>query len=212
MPAERYADCAPQLHRRIEQTGARFRREIRRRRLFDHLLIAPLRRAIALAERNDVARAIAEELHLDVARSLDVLLEEQPAVAEVVLREPLDRGVSAIELGHVAAQLHADAAAAGRALEHHRQADALRLRPRLRDIGKQTASRQQRKPVLLRQRPRAMLETEIRIWAGVGPMNTMPCAAQFSANEAFSLRKPYPGWIAFAPVARAASSSLSCLR
>ena len=47
------------------------------------LLVAALRRAIALAERHDVALAVAEDLHLDVPRVRDVLLEEDAAVLEV---------------------------------------------------------------------------------------------------------------------------------
>jgi hypothetical protein len=44
-----------------------------------------------------------------------------------------------------------------------------------------------------------------RTAAGGGPMKTSPAAAHASANAAFSARKPYPGWIAWAPVARAAA-------
>src|SRR5216110_3568273 len=36
-------------------------------------------------------------------------------------------------------------------------------------------------------------------------MNVMPDDATFSANSAFSARKPYPGWIASAPVISAAA-------
>jgi len=38
-----------------------------------------------------------------------------------------------------------------------------------------------------------------------GPMNTSPAAAQACAKSSFSLKKPYPGWMAWAPVALAAS-------
>ena len=46
-----------------------------RRRLLDQLLMAPLDRALALAEVNDVAVVVAQHLNLDVPRRLDVLLE-----------------------------------------------------------------------------------------------------------------------------------------
>jgi hypothetical protein len=36
-----------------------------------------------------------------------------------------------------------------------------------------------------------------------GPMKTSPAAATASAKSAFSDRKPYPGWIACAPLSRA---------
>ena len=45
-------------------------------------------RAVALAERDDAARAVAEDLHLDVARLLDIALEEHAAAAEVLARQP----------------------------------------------------------------------------------------------------------------------------
>ena len=47
---------------------AQFRRDERRGRFLEHLLVAPLRRAFALVEMHDVAVAVAEHLELDVAR------------------------------------------------------------------------------------------------------------------------------------------------
>ncbi len=44
--------------------------ECGRRRFLDHLLVAALHRAVALAEVNDVAVAVGEHLDLDVARSI----------------------------------------------------------------------------------------------------------------------------------------------
>ncbi len=64
-------------------------RQTRRRRFLDHLLVAPLHRAVALAQRHDLARAVAEDLHLDVARVLDELFQEQPGVLEVAWRQAL---------------------------------------------------------------------------------------------------------------------------
>jgi hypothetical protein len=37
-----------------------------------------------------------------------------------------------------------------------------------------------------------------------GPMNARPHSPTISAKWAFSAKKPYPGWIASAPVIRAA--------
>ena len=56
--------------------------EVGRRRLLDHLLVAALDRAVALAEHQDVAVPVADDLHLDVAAALDVRLDEDGAVAE----------------------------------------------------------------------------------------------------------------------------------
>ncbi len=57
--------------------------QVWRRRFLDHLLIAPLQRTIALAQRNDAALAVAEDLHLDVARRRDETLEVKPRIAEI---------------------------------------------------------------------------------------------------------------------------------
>ena len=50
------------------------------------------------------------------------------------------------------------------------------------------------------------------MFCGRGPMNTRPCSSHISANSAFSLKNPYPGWIASAPVTNAAESRLRTLR
>ena len=60
--------------------------EQRARRLLDHLLVAALDRAFALAEIDDVAVLVAEHLDLDVARIDDELLDEDAVVAERGLR------------------------------------------------------------------------------------------------------------------------------
>ena len=54
----------------------------RRGRLLDELLVAPLDRAVALAEVDGVALAVGQHLDLDVARRADVLLDVDGAVAE----------------------------------------------------------------------------------------------------------------------------------
>ena len=56
--------------------------ERRRRRLLDQLLVPPLNRALALAEVNQVAEVVAQDLELDVPRRLDVLLDVDVADAE----------------------------------------------------------------------------------------------------------------------------------
>ncbi len=150
----------PQTHRRVEQRRARRRRQMRRRGLLDHLLVAPLHRAVALAQRDDVAAAVAEELHLDVARTLDVLLDVHAGVLEVGLRQPRDRCPRRVQLGGRAHQAHADAPAAAGALQHHRKADAFALRVRRRDIGQQSGAWQQRHALGLRQRARRVLQPE----------------------------------------------------
>ena len=69
--------------------------ERRRRRLLDQLLMAALNRALALAEVHDRPVLIAEDLELDVARRLDVLLDVDVADAERRLGLPL-RGLDRV--------------------------------------------------------------------------------------------------------------------
>ena len=50
--------------------------------LLDDLLVPPLNRAIALPQTHAAAQAVRKHLHLDVARALDVLLDEHVRVPE----------------------------------------------------------------------------------------------------------------------------------
>jgi hypothetical protein len=50
------------------------------------------------------------------------------------------------------------------------------------------------------------------ITAGGGPTKVNPSAAQISAKSGSSERKPYPGWMASAPVRSAASTMLATCR
>src|SRR5690606_8509454 len=128
--------------------------------LFDDLLIAPLHRAIALAEGNDGARAIAEDLHFDVSRALDVLLDEKPSFAEAALRKPLDGGEARAQLLHAPAKLHADAAAACRALQHDGKTDRVGGRHRILERVQEPAARQQMDVLRARPLQRRLLQTE----------------------------------------------------
>ena len=97
-----------------------------------HLLVPPLQRAVALAEMDGAALAVAQHLNLDMARTREIFLEIDGVVAERGLgfgargRERL--GEFLRRLG----DLHAAPAAAGRRLHQHRKADGLRHRQRLR--------------------------------------------------------------------------------
>ena len=77
---------------------AQLGRERRRRRLLDQLLVAALDRALALAQVDDVAVAVAEDLELDVARLDQVLLEVDRAVAEGLRRLVARGGELAVDL------------------------------------------------------------------------------------------------------------------
>ena len=60
-------------------------RDRRGGRLLQHLLVAPLQRAVALAEVDGVALAVAEDLELDVARVAEIFLDIDGVVAERAL-------------------------------------------------------------------------------------------------------------------------------
>ena len=85
--------------------------------------MAPLDAAVALAEVDAVALAVGEHLDLDVARRADVLLHVDGAVAERRLGLGLSLTHGAGQLGGLLDDADALAAAAGRRLDHHRQAD-----------------------------------------------------------------------------------------
>ena len=87
-PRAHVADVLHDAQRRLEERPparlARLAREEgrRRRRLLDDLLVAPLHAALALAERVGAAVRVAEHLHLDVPRLVDVALEVDARVGE----------------------------------------------------------------------------------------------------------------------------------
>ena len=113
------------LHRRRAHRRAQLRGQERRGRFFQHLLVAPLRRAFALAQVDGMAVDIAEDLDLDVARMLDVALQQHAILAEGVLRLALAAFEAGGELACRAHDAHALAAAAMRGLDHQRIADAV---------------------------------------------------------------------------------------
>ncbi len=71
---------------RLDRCGAKLfaRRFVHARcgGFFDHLLVAALQRAIAFEQMDDVAVGVAEHLHLDMARALDIFLDQDMRVAE----------------------------------------------------------------------------------------------------------------------------------
>ena len=96
-------------------------------RLLEHLLVAALDRALALAEGEDRPVPVGQELDLDVTRTLDVALAVDAVVAEGGLGLSL-RGVHRVpELGRVADDAHAAPAASRRGLDDEREADVVRV-------------------------------------------------------------------------------------
>ena len=134
--------------------------ECRRGRLFEDLLVAALDGAVALADVNAVAEAIDDDLDLDVAVLLEPLLEVERVVAEGRQRlRPADRHCL-LQLARRADHAHALATAAGRRLDQHRVADALRLGQRLGVVAQHARPWDRGQPVLGQQRPRPGLGSE----------------------------------------------------
>ena len=145
--------------------------------------------------------AVAEQLHLDVPRPVEIALEIDRIVAEPGLRLGLRQRQQLGQLGGVARQLHAAPAAAGRRLQQHRIADRARRRLGLADVahrlGRAGHDRDAEPPGLALARTLSPIS---RICSGDGPMKVKPCSSTAAAKSAFSERKPRPGWIASAPV------------
>ena len=97
----------------------------RRRRLLDHLLVAPLHGAVADADRPGRAVAVGDQLDLDVPCPGDQALQEDHAAAERALGLVAGALVGVLELGAGVDPADAPATPTGRCLEHERVADAL---------------------------------------------------------------------------------------
>src|SRR4029077_8405939 len=103
-------------------------------RLLDQLLVPPLDRALALAQVNDVALRIGENLRLDVSRRSDRLLQIDRAVAERALRLAARQSQRRLQFLWPLHEANALAATTRRRLEHHWIADLLRPARCLRRI------------------------------------------------------------------------------
>src|SRR5262245_45557878 len=117
------AEGADQADGCVEDRLLDWRRQVRRRRLLDQLLVAALKGAVAVAEVDDGAGAVREDLDLDVPRAAHEPLDKETAVAERLLGlRRRGRPGAAQVLGPVDATHAAAAAAAGR-LEQEREAE-----------------------------------------------------------------------------------------
>src|SRR5258708_19107368 len=120
------ADLAAGFDTALADAIAQLGRELRRRRFLHHLLMAPLQRAVALAQMHRVFMRVGEDLDLDVAWPLEVLLEVDHGVGERRLRLASRHvhGIEQCRLGmHYA---HTPAAAAAGGLDDHRVAHLAR--------------------------------------------------------------------------------------
>ena len=127
------ADRGQQIDRRLVQSRSRRARQRRGGRLLDHLLIAPLHRAIAFAEMQHAAVA---EAHRPAPRH-GARARHSARDRACRRRTPpwlRSRRAQSLRRAHfgVARDDHAAPAAAGRRLGHHGKADRLRRRRPLR--------------------------------------------------------------------------------
>ena len=96
--------------------------ERRRGAFLPDFLMAPLQRAIAFAEMNGAAFAVAENLNFDVARLFEVFFQVKRVVAEGGFGFRARHGERRAKLAFAAHHFHAAAAAAGSRLEYDREA------------------------------------------------------------------------------------------
>jgi hypothetical protein len=89
----------------------------------------------ALVQMHDVAAAVAEHLHLDVARGLDVALDIDRCLAECRLGAAAGGGERRGQFSRRVHTDHADTATAGGRLEKHRKPDLPRCAFGLGDVG-----------------------------------------------------------------------------
>ncbi len=87
-------------------------------------------------------------------------LQIDARIAEAGARRALHGLEGRLQRACILAKLHADAAAAGGGFQHHRIADALRLRQRFLDGVEQATAGQQRHAAFARQFARRVLQSE----------------------------------------------------
>ena len=119
------ADGLGQRHGLLAHGLAGLGIEQRGRRLLDHLLVATLDGAFALAQVDDMPVLVAQHLDLDVPGVLDELLHEHAIVAEARLGLRAGKPEALLRLLGRISDAHALAAAACRGLDHDGVADLL---------------------------------------------------------------------------------------
>ncbi|AIL00295.1 hypothetical protein P797_35190 [Pseudomonas aeruginosa VRFPA04] len=122
------------LHRRLAHGATQVGIEHRAGGFLDDLLVAALHRAVAFAEVEQVAVAVAEHLDLHVARARHGPLQDQLGAAEGAQRFRARGAQLFQQLAGFLHQAHAAAAAAGAGLDHQRVADAFGLAPQGRVV------------------------------------------------------------------------------
>ena len=149
-------DRFTQRYRRLAQCLRHARRQVWRGRLLQHFLVTPLHRAVAHAEGNHLALAVAKQLYFQMTRPLDVLFDKYTRVAEVIFPQTHYRIERVTQRFCVIADAHTDAAASRRAFQHHRISHFGGSGDGLVNIGQQVGALQHRNLVRFRQRASGM--------------------------------------------------------
>jgi hypothetical protein len=181
--------CRP--HGSLAHRPAHLRRHARRRRFLDHLLVAPLQRAVPLEQMHGIAMPVAKHLDFDMARLHQVFFDQHRAVAEGRLSLPPRRLKRCAEILRPVDAAHALAATARPRLDQHRKADGDSPFGQKRSIlVVAMIARNHRYPGLLHQRLCRILQAHSANGAAEGPMKAIPAASTASAKSAFSDRNP----------------------
>ena len=120
--------------------------QVGRGRDLDDLLVPALYGAVALVQVHDLPRGVRQDLDLDVPRPQDGPLEEDRGVTERAVRLAHRCGEGLREARGVLDPAHAPPAASGDGLDEEREADRLRGRHQLVDVGGRRRRRQDRDP------------------------------------------------------------------
>src|SRR6266705_4273882 len=123
---------------RLAHTAAQRRRHRHGGRLLDELLVTSLDAALALPQRDHAAEGIRQDLDLDVARPLEVLLAIDFIRPERLARLARSRFESRLELGFLSHQPHALATRSLARLEEYRIPEPGRLRASLHMVGERS--------------------------------------------------------------------------
>src|SRR5579883_115673 len=117
------AELADGLGRKPADLGAGLRIEHRAGAFLDQLLMAPLNRAVALAQMNRAALAVAQQLDLHMARLFEIALDIDGIVAEIRAGFALSQLQRFRQLLGAAGDLHPFSAAPGGGLDQNRVAN-----------------------------------------------------------------------------------------
>jgi hypothetical protein len=160
----------------------------------------------------DRARAVPEELHLDVPRGVDELLDEDApspnaaSASRCALSNASDSSSALDDAPH-----SSSAAPSGR-LEKDRIADSIRLRERRLRVGDLLRPGTTGIPSRIAVRRADDLSPSCSMLSGEGPRKRMPASRHARAKRGALRQEAVAGWIASAPCGAAASSTRSARR